>query len=205
MKIALHCPVCQRVSAAPAAPARCPHCDTLVHHRRPGSLARSAALGLAAVFVLVPAYTLPVMSIQRLGHFHADTIFTSVQKLWQQGMWGIALIVFAASLVVPLFKLTSLGFLLAAVRWPGLAPAPALTRLHGVVHFIGRWSMLDVFLVAFLCGLVRFDGLARVDARPGAIAFAAAVILTMLATAAFDPRLIGERLPASSGRTRPTP
>lgn len=193
MKLALSCPVCRRTSAVAASPAPCPHCATTLHDRLPGSLTRSASLALAAVIVLVPAYLLPVMSIERLGQLHADTIFTSVQKLWQKGMWGIALIVFTASLVVPLLKLTGLGFLLAAARWPGLAPAALLARLHASVHFIGRWSMLDIFLVAFLCGIVRFKGLATVEARPGAVAFAGAVILTMLATAAFDPRLLQDR------------
>jgi paraquat-inducible protein A len=106
------------------------------------------------------------------------------------------LIVFTASLVVPVIKLTAIGFLLSAVRWPGIASARALTRLHGFVNFIGRWSMLDIFLVAFLAGIVRFGRLATVEARPGAIAFAAVVILTMLATSAFDPRLLWDRNPA---------
>lgn len=198
MNVDLHCPTCRRTSRAAGSPAPCPHCATVVHHRHPAGATRAAALGLAALFALVPAYVLPVMSIERLGHTHADTIFSGVMKLWHQGLWGLALIVFTASLLVPLLKLTGLGLLLAAVRWPGLAPAAALARLHGVVHFIGRWSMLDIFLVAFLCGIVRFQGLATVEARPGAVAFGAAVVLTMLATAAFDPRLLHDRTPPVS-------
>lgn len=187
------CSVCRHACDVAAESATCPRCAAAVHHREPGSLGRAASLGLAALIALVPAYLLPVMSIERLGQAHADTIFSSVWKLWHQGLWGLALIVFTASLLVPLLKLTGLGLLLAGARWPGLAPADVLTRLHGVVHFIGRWSMLDIFLVAFLCGIVRFEGLATVAARPGAVAFAGAVILTMLATAAFDPRLLHDR------------
>jgi paraquat-inducible protein A len=178
----------------------CPHCANPLPERRPGSLARSAALGLAAAIMLVPAYTLPVMAIEKLGRAHADTIFSGVWKLWNKGMWGLAIIVFTASLLVPVLKLTGLALLLAASRWRGLASVELLSRLHGLLHFIGRWSMLDIFLVAFLCGIVRFGGLASVGARPGAVAFAAAVILTILATAAFDPRMIKDAAGAA-----PTP
>lgn len=168
----------------------CPGCGAPLHHRVPRSLARSAALGLSAIILLVPAYLLPVMSIAQFGREQADTIFSGVGKLWAHGQWGIALIVFTASLLVPLLKLLSLGLLLAVARWPGLVPAATLGRLHRLLHIIGPWSMLDIFLVAFLCGIVRFDGLATVVARPGALAFAAVVVLTMLATEAFDPRLL---------------
>jgi paraquat-inducible protein A len=167
-----------------------------VHRRKRASLARAAALAIAGACMLAPAYALPVLSMEKLGRQHTDTILSGVMKLWNQGMWGIALIVFTASLVVPVIKLTAIGFLLSAVRWPGIASARALTRLHGFVNFIGRWSMLDIFLVAFLAGIVRFGRLATVEARPGAIAFAAVVILTMLATSAFDPRLLWDRNPA---------
>lgn len=204
MKPAVPCPVCRHAVAAEIHATPCPRCATLVHPRRVDGPGQAAALGGAALLVLVPAYLLPVMSIEVMGHVHADTIFSGVLKLWHQGMWGIALIVFTASLLVPVLKLTGLGLLLAAVRWPGLAPAATLERLHGFVHFIGRWSMLDIFLVAFLCGIVRFDSLASVEARPGALAFATAVILTMLATAAFDPRLLRDR-PATVPASPPSP
>ena len=189
----LSCPVCGRSFEARSGSATCPDCGSRVRRRKQGSLTRAAALALAGACMLVPAYALPVLSMEKLGRQYTDTILSGVIKLWNSGMWGVALIVFTASLVVPVIKLTAIGFLLAAVRWPGLASAPALTRLHGFVNFIGRWSMLDIFLVAFLCGIVRFGDLARVEARPGAVAFAAVVILTMLATSAFDPRLLWDR------------
>jgi paraquat-inducible protein A len=146
----------------------------------------AAACGLGAVLLLVPAYALPVMSFTRLGHDHADTLFASVLKLWQGGLWGIALIVFAASLLVPVLKLVALGVLLAADRRSGWMTPDTQARLHRVVHAVGRWSMLDVFLVAFLCGIVHFGSLARFEARPGVLVFAGAVVLTMLATAALE-------------------
>jgi len=195
----LECNACRQVVPPDWEGDTCPQCENPLPQLRPGSLARSSALALSAAIMLVPAYLLPVMAIERLGRAHADTIFTGVWKLWHQGMWGLALIVFTASLLVPVLKLTGLVLLIASSRWKGLAGAETLGRLLSVLHFIGRWSMLDVFLVAFLCGIVRFGGLASVAAQPGAIAFAAAVILTMMATASFDPRLI--RGAASAGNT----
>jgi len=199
MSAAPTCPACRRALPAKPAPEICPHCAMPLTHRQPGSQARSAAFGLAALIMLVPAYLLPVMSIENLGRAHHDTIFSGVWKLWHSGMWGVALIVFTASLLVPAFKLTGLAVLLAASRWPRRFASPSLERLYRIIHVIGRWSMLDIFLVAFLCGIVRFGGLATVVARPGAIAFATVVILTILATNAYDPRAL--QAPAS----RPSP
>ena len=181
------CPVCRHAIQVAAADPACPRCAAGIPPVRPRGPVQAAAFGGAALLALFPAYLLPVMSVEIMGRVHADTILSGVRKLWHQGMWGIALIVFTASLLVPILKLSGLGLLLAGARWPGLAPAATLARLYAFVHFIGRWSMLDIFLVAFLCGIVRFDSLAQVRAQPGALAFAAAVILTMLATAAFDP------------------
>lgn len=146
----------------------------------------AAACGLGAVALLVPAYALPVTSLTMVGHEHADTLFASVRKLWHGGMWGIALIVFTASLLVPVLKLLALGALLAADRRPGWMSPATQTRVHQIVHAVGRWSMLDVFLVAFLCGAVHFDNLARFEARPGLLTFAFAVVLTMFATGALE-------------------
>ena len=191
----MSCPICRRVTIAAPMAGRtcCPRCDTNFPARHPHSLARATAFGISAVALLLPAYTLPVMSLERLGHAHSDTIFSSVAKLWHSGLWGIALIIFTASLLVPALKLLGLGLLIAAARRPGLASPVLLTRLHAIVHGVGRWSMLDIFLVAFLCGIVQFDGLATIEARPGVLAFAGAVILTMLATASFDSRLLWDR------------
>jgi len=192
------CPACRRALPAKSNPADCPYCAMPLEHHLPGSQARSAAFGLAALIMLIPAYALPVMAIENLGRAHQDTIFSGVWKLWQGGMWGVALIVFTASLLVPAFKLTGLAVLLAASRWPRRFASPALERLYRIIHVIGRWSMLDVFLIAFLCGIVRFGGLATVEARPGAIAFATVVILTILATNAYDPRALRDHAFPSS-------
>lgn len=203
MTSAGHCPACRRPLPEVSAPACCPYCELPLTPHHPASQGRATALAIAAACMLVPAYLLPVMSIETLGREHADTLFSGVWKLWHKGMWGIALIVFTASLLVPLLKLTGLALLLAASRWPERINSPRLRSLYATIHLVGRWSMLDIFLVAFLCGIVRFGSLATVEARPGAVAFAAAVILTMLATAAFNPATLPSL--SLSSRNPPAP
>jgi paraquat-inducible protein A len=163
--------------------------------------AQSAALALAAIVMLVPAYTLPVMHLGMLGRTASDTtIFSGVIQLWEDGLIGLAAIVFTASFLVPLLKLFGLGALLwAAWRTPDDHRRSRLyTKLYGAIDFIGRWSMLDIFLVAFLSGAVRFGQLASVQPRLGVAAFAAVVVLTMLATHRFDPRLLWANRNASA-------
>jgi len=169
-------------------------------HPRELRLQVSAALGLSSAFLLIPAYLLPVMSFQTIGNQHADSILSSVVKLVQGHHWGLALIIFTASLLVPVLKLVGILTLLAGARRRRPAATGALQRLYAVVHGVGRWSMLDVFLIAFLSGIVDFGSLASIQARPGALAFALAVILTMLSTAALNP---SDFEPAGSPQTSP--
>lgn len=189
----LHCPACS-LALPDAAPAReatpCPRCGTTLHRRHPHALARSAAFALAGLITLVPANVLPVVSTNLMGQARTDTIWSSVVALYRDGLWGIAAIVFIASIAVPLLKLVGLGLLLNAVRRRSTARRHGLTKLYAFVKFIGRWSMLDVFLIAFLTGAVQFGVFATVRPEPGVIAFAAAVVLTVLATESFDPRLL---------------
>jgi paraquat-inducible protein A len=157
------------------------------------SAMQSGAFAIAAVIMLVPAYALPVMHLGIVGQGAADTtIFSGVMQLWRQGLGGLAAIVFTASFLVPLLKLAGLAWLLWSVRHAhhDVVRSRRLTKVYGAIDFIGRWSMLDVFLVAFLCGAVRFGKLASVQPRAGVAAFTAVVILTMLATSRFDPRIL---------------
>jgi paraquat-inducible protein A len=183
--------------------------QTVVNTLFARSRARAAAFGLAACVMLVPANLLPVMTIAIPGKARTDTIFSGVVSLFESGLWPLALIVFTASFLVPGLKLVGLAWLIAATHRPGTAHSRRLTHLYRTLDFIGRWSMLDVFLVAFLTGAVQFGRLATVEPRPGIIAFAAAVVLTMLATAAFDPRLLWRSVPSASisapGRRAPLP
>jgi paraquat-inducible protein A len=150
----------------------------------------ATALALAAAIMLVPANLLPVLTTDTSGQERNDTILSGALGLWKNGLGAIAVIVITASIVIPIMKLVGLGWILFNVRRGQPKNARRLTRIYVALDFIGRWSMLDVFLAAFLSGLVQFGGLTMVQARSGIVAFAAAVILTVLATQALDPRVI---------------
>jgi paraquat-inducible protein A len=153
------------------------------------SASAAAALGLGAVIMLVPANLLPVIRTT-IGQTRDDTIYSGIVSLFDRGLGGVGLIVFVASILVPILKLAGLTFLLiAAKRGPG-QHLQHLQQIYAIMNFIGRWSMLDVFLIAFLAGVIQFGSFASVQPQPGIIAFAVAVVLTMLATRAFDPRLL---------------
>ena len=157
----------------------------------------SAALALSAAIMLIPANLLPVLSTETSGRLRTDTIYSGTLSLWRHHLELIAAVVFTASILIPILKLVGLGWLLLCTH-RGTGDSRKLTRLYGALDFIGRWSMLDVFLVAFLAGLVQFGGLSTVEPRSGIVAFAAAVVLTVLATRAFDPRLLWAPTRASS-------
>ena len=140
-----------------------------------------------------PANIVPILSTELPGESRTDTIFSGILGLFQSGSWGIALIVFVASILVPVLKIVGITVLLLAARRNPPPYRRGLTRLYAALDLIGRWSMLDVFLVAFLAGAVHFGALANVQPQPGIIAFAAVVVLTMLATDAFDPHVLWQR------------
>jgi paraquat-inducible protein A len=171
----------------------CPRCGSAVHHRKPNSIARTWALVIAAAIFYVPANLFPVMKVTSLGQAQADTILSGVFYLLHHGMWPLALIVFIASVVVPLAKLVALVFLLISVqrrsRW---RPADR-TRLYRITEAIGRWSMVDVYVVTILVALVHLGALATIEAQLGAVFFGAVVVLTIFAAENFDPRLIWDR------------
>jgi paraquat-inducible protein A len=156
------------------------------------SNSNAAAFALAAAVMLVPANVLPVLATRTSGNDRTDTIFSGVVGLWHNGLWAIAAIVFVASIVIPFLKLAGLGWLLLKARRRTRGDEAPLTRVYTAIDFIGRWSMLDVFLGAFLTGLVQFGEFSTVEARSGIAAFAAAVVLTVLATQAYDPTAIWE-------------
>jgi len=186
--VCTHCH--ETVRAAPGTRARCPRCGARVHERRPHSLAETAALISSAALLYVPANLLPVMHMHTFLSDEDDTIMSGVLSLIQQGSWPLALLVFVASIVVPLLKLVAMGWLLisAARRSPGHALQKA--RLFRLVDFVGRWSMLDVFAIALLVALVQIRALATIHVGRGALAFGAVVVLTMLAAQSFDERLL---------------
>ncbi|MBK5914561.1 paraquat-inducible protein A [Rhodocyclus purpureus] len=182
------CEVCGRVENA-AEHACCSRCHAPLHRRKPRSIERSWALLLAAYVLYLPANLLPIMETRSLFGVQRDTILSGVAFLWNSGSWALALIVFVASVVVPLLKLLSLSLILVSVQQRNVQ-ARQCARLYRLLEVIGRWSMLDVYVVAVLVALVQAQSLATIAAGPGVLAFGAVVVLSMMATMAFDPRLI---------------
>jgi paraquat-inducible protein A len=178
----------------------CTRCGAALHTRKPDSLKRTWALLIAAFILIIPANLLPVMISGSLFGSETDTIMSGVVFLWIDGSWPLAIILFIASIAVPFSKLFALTYLLVSVqRRSTLAPAQR-TRLYRVLEFVGRWSMIDIYVAALLTALVQFGGLMSIRAGPGAIAFGAVVVLTMFAAESFDPRLIWDPVEAPSGR-----
>lgn len=186
----LGCHACGLVSRDIGADhSHCPRCRASLHRRAPASISRSWALLLAAMLLYIPANVLPIMKTATLFDSHADTILSGVVVLWRSGSIDLAIIVFVASIVVPMFKIAVLALLLITAQRGSDWRRPERARLYRMIEFIGHWSMLDVFVVALLAALVHFQSVARVDAGPGAMAFGGVVVLTMLASMSFDPRL----------------
>ncbi|MGU9849176.1 paraquat-inducible protein A [Pseudomonas koreensis] len=168
----------------------CTRCGALVHARRPNSLVRTWALLITAAIIYIPANVLPIMTVSSLGQGDPSTIMSGVIQLVQHGMIPIAAVVFIASILVPTFKLVGIALLLFSVQRCQPLSARQRIWMYRFIEFIGRWSMLDIFVIAILVAVVNFGRLASVEANLGAIAFASVVILTMLAAVTFDPRLI---------------
>ena len=188
------CHTCSLVSRAPEDDALCPRCGSQVHFRKPGSFGKTWAYLIAAMILYIPANTLPMMLTSSLFGSSDDTIISGVLFRWEDGSWYLALIVFIASILVPLGKMLALVVLLLTLQLPRIQLTPErrrrLARTYRVIESIGRWSMLDIYVVALLATVVQLTALASVHAGPAAIAFGAVVVLTMLATESFDPRLI---------------
>jgi len=168
----------------------CTRCGAIVHARRPNSIARTWALLIAASILYIPANMLPIMTVSTLGQGSPDTIMSGVITLLKHGMVPIAAMVFIASILVPTFKLVGIGLLLYSVQRRQPLSARQRILMYRFIEFIGRWSMLDIFVIAILVAVVNFGRIASVEANLGAVAFATVVILTMLAALTFDPRLI---------------
>jgi paraquat-inducible protein A len=170
--------------------ARCPRCGTALHRRKRHSIARTWALLIAACILYVPANLLPVMTVTSFGQGEPDTILSGVKTLIAAGMWPVAILVFFASITVPVLKIVALIFLLISVQRRSPWRPRDRTVLYRAVESVGRWSMVDIFMISILVALVNLGAIASIVPGPGAIAFAAVVILTMIAAMTFDPRLI---------------
>ena len=190
------CHVCNLVSRREqlSVQAQCPRCGAFLHFRKPGSVVRCWSLLIAAYILYIPANLLTMMETGSIFSYRKDTIISGVVHLWKTGSWGIAVIVFIASVTIPLLKLMSLTLLLVSVQRRSRWHPRQRTRLYRLVELVGRWSMLDIYVVTLLAALVQLGAMATVKAGPAAVAFGAVVVLTMFASMQFDPRLIWDPL-----------
>jgi paraquat-inducible protein A len=181
------CHSCGRVE--PIESLHCPRCHAPLHLRKQDSLQRTMALTIGAAILYIPANLLPVLRVEStLNGIQQNTIISGVMQFWQEGDYPVALIIFIASVVIPVVKILAILTLCLGARfgrWPG-----ALTQVYRVTEYVGRWSMVDVFVVAILVGVVQLGSVMAISAGEGAFAFAGVVVLTMLASHSFDPRLI---------------
>jgi paraquat-inducible protein A len=187
--VAIGCEACGLVTRA-AEGARCPRCECPLHARKRGSVTRTWALTVTAALLAIPANLLPVLTITKLGRGGPSTILGGTIELARAGIWGLAIIVFVASIIVPVVKVAGLSVLLVTTARRSRGHLVLRTRAFRLIALIGRWSMVDIFATMTLVMLARFGWLGRVVAEPGAIAFCGVVFLTMLASNAFDPRLM---------------
>jgi paraquat-inducible protein A len=194
----IRCHACGNVDVREKAPRgrngqwaqRCSRCDATVHQRNPDSVMRTWALLIAAALLYIPANLLPILHTTSIFGDEDDTILSGVVYFWMSGDWPLAVIVFVASILVPMLKLSVLSLLAFTAQRRSKWRPIERTKLFRIVERIGRWSMLDVFVITLTVGLVRFKSLAVITAGWGALAFAAVVVLTMIAAMQFDPRLI---------------
>jgi paraquat-inducible protein A len=168
----------------------CPRCGGELHQRKPNSLTRTWALVIAAIIFYIPANVLPMTITLSLGSESSDTIMSGVIYFIHSGSWGIALVIFIASILVPFLKFTILIYLLLSIQFKSIWRPKDRTRLYRFTEAIGRWSMLDIYVVTIMVALVQLGMLANIDAGPAALYFALVVVITMIAAESFDPRLI---------------
>jgi paraquat-inducible protein A len=185
----------------PGKHANCPRCGDSVHLRKSNSVRNTWALLLSAIAMYLPANVLPIMTVTSLGNTQSDTIMSGVIYFLKHGDWPLALVIFTASVLVPLLKMIALTYLLLSVQRKSPLRRNQRTRLYRITELVGRWSMVDVFVVALMAALVQVGELATIQPAMGAVAFASVVILTMLAAMAFDSRLIWDTHGVHHGNT----
>ncbi len=195
---AIGCETCGLVSAPHAHDAHCPRCDSVLHPRRPNSIQRTWALVIAAAILYIPANYYPVLSVVQLGAGQPSTILGGVEELVTARQYPLAALVFFASIAVPMLKLFGLSIMLIATQTGLAGRLRDRTRLYHIVRFIGRWSMIDIFMESLLGALVAFGAVITIQPGMGALAFCAVVILTMFAAETFDPRLMWDAAAARS-------
>lgn len=173
---------------------KCERCGTSLHMRKTDSVQRCLAYSVASIVAYIPANLWPIMNVDELGAISHKTILGGVVEFWGSGVYIVSIIIFTASVMIPGLKLLSLFSLCAVAKGWLKIDAKTATKLYYLTELVGRWSMLDVFVVAILVGLIQIGDLMSITAGPAAIAFALMVILTMLAAHSFDPRVIWDQV-----------
>ena len=182
--------LCRWTEPGPGAENRCPRCCDVLRQRKPNSLARTWALLCAGFLLYIPANVLPVMRVIYAGRGEPDTILSGVEVLFSSGQPAVAILVLFASITVPMIKLLGLAGMAFAAQRGSRWRRRDRTVFYRLVEFVGRWSMLDIFMISILVALVKLKALSTIEAGPGAVWFACVVVVTMFAAASFDPRLM---------------
>ncbi len=178
------------LSGSTQAHAACPRCGAQMHHRKRDSLNRTWALVITAFILYIPANLFPVMTVISFGRGHPDTILSGVKAFIEADMWPLALLVFFASVTVPMVKLWGLVFLLISVQRKSSWRLRDRAVLFRIIESVGRWSMIDIFMISILIALVKLEAIATIEPGIGATSFAGVVVVTMIASMMFDPRLM---------------
>ena len=190
----ISCHICNRLTVRPESgrnsSIRCPLCGARLHSRKPDSIARTWALMLTAGLLFIPANFLPIMRVDYLGRPDTSTIIDGILHFFRDGSYAVGLIILSASILVPLFKISGLLIILLTIRFKRGIFLQQQAKMFRFIEFIGRWSMLDIFVIAILSVLVRFGFFSSIQAAPAATYFCTVVITTMLAAHTFDPRLL---------------
>lgn len=197
------CHTCGRV--APVVLEKCPRCGSQLRLRKPASVQNTVALMLAAAALYIPSHLLPVMTMVELGTVTHSTIIEGMMTFWSTGAYPIAIVIFVASILIPLLKILALSWLCAAASgW--VHPLPrTLGKIYWFTELLGRWSMIDIFVVGILVSLVQLGNYMTITPGPGALAFAGVVMLTMFAALSFEPRLLWDRLDELESSREPSP
>ena len=172
----------------------CPRCGSRIHQRKPNSLSRTWALVITALILYVPANVLPISITTAMGSSQGDTIISGVIYFIESGSWPIGLIIFTASIFVPVLKILALIYLLVSVQRKSQKRPLDRTRLYRIVEVVGRWSMVDIFVITIMAALIKLGVLANFKAGPAAVYFGAVVVVTIFAAMSFDPRLIWDNI-----------
>jgi paraquat-inducible protein A len=187
---AISCTVCDLAIAARAEHERCPRCGARIYARKPSTYVRTLALVIAGFALYIPANLYPMNTNVQLGEVVKYRIIDGITDLFKAGFWPLGVLIFCTSIAIPLLKLLGLSWFLVSIRRRSTRSLVLKTRLSRLIDEIGRWSNVDVFTLAIFIPMIQFGGLATASAGIGGVAFILVVMLTMVASRIFDPRLL---------------